>query len=112
MSDLGGLVKRVVLTGGPCGGKSTVQNMLSDVFENNGWKVFRVPETATILLAGGVSFADLSPEQAYQFQKDLLQVMLRIEQTYFNLAETEAEKGQSCIVICDRGSMVLILFAI
>jgi hypothetical protein len=31
-------VKRVVLTGGPCGGKSTVQAMMSDVFENLGWK--------------------------------------------------------------------------
>lgn len=45
-----GLVKRVVLTGGPCGGKSTLQAMLSDVFSNLGWKVYRVPETATTLL--------------------------------------------------------------
>lgn len=46
----GGLVKRIVLTGGPCGGKSTVQTILSDIFQNLGWKVFRVPETATVLL--------------------------------------------------------------
>ena len=100
-----GLVKKVVLTGGPCGGKSTVQAMLSDVFENLGWKVFRVPETATVLLSGGVNFAELSHQQAYQFQKDLLLVMLRIEETFFNLARTEAEKGRKVLVIGDRGAM-------
>jgi predicted ATPase len=100
------IVKRVVLTGGPCGGKSTVQAMLSDVFENMGWKVFRVPETATVLLSGGVNFAELSAEQAYQFQKDLLSVMLNMEQTYFNLAESEADlNDRKVLVICDRGAM-------
>lgn len=99
-------VKRVVLTGGPCGGKSTVQAMLSDVFENMGWKVFRVPETATVLLSGGVNFAELSPDQAYQFQKDLLSVMLNMEQTYFNLADSDAElNNRKVLVICDRGAM-------
>eukprot|EP00158_Paraphelidium_tribonemae_P001883 Partr_v1_DN24902_c1_g1_i1_m45418 putative NA len=100
-----GVVKRVVLTGGPCGGKSTVQTMLSDVFANLGWKVFRVPETATVLLSGGVNFAELCSEQAFQFQKDLLLVMLRMEQTFFNLAQSEADKGRDVIVICDRGAM-------
>uniref|UniRef100_A0A182SNY4 Uncharacterized protein n=1 Tax=Anopheles maculatus TaxID=74869 RepID=A0A182SNY4_9DIPT len=32
-------------------------------FENLGWKVFRVPETATILLSGGIKFADLVAEE-------------------------------------------------
>ena len=40
--------------GGPCGGKTTAQNRLATFFESLGWRVFRVPETATILLNGGV----------------------------------------------------------
>ena len=48
----------VVLTGGVCGGKTTVQTMLSDVFANMGWKVFRVPETASILLGYTLNFTD------------------------------------------------------
>ena len=35
---------------GPCGGKTTGQVMLATFFENLGWKVFRSPEVATILL--------------------------------------------------------------
>ena len=45
---------RLVLTGGPCGGKTTAQNRLATFFESLGWRVFRVPECATILLNGGV----------------------------------------------------------
>jgi hypothetical protein len=56
------------LTGGPCGGKTTGQARLSTFFENLGWKVYRVPETANILLSGGVNFTELSPEAAEKFQ--------------------------------------------
>ncbi|VDP25548.1 unnamed protein product [Heligmosomoides polygyrus] len=52
---------------------------LATFFENMGWKVYTVPETATILLGGRVKFAELSHEQAYLFQKDLLKTMLQIE---------------------------------
>jgi hypothetical protein len=37
-----------------------------------GWKVYRVPETANILLSGGVNFAELTPEGAEKFQVLLL----------------------------------------
>ncbi|XP_043787644.1 TRPL translocation defect protein 14 isoform X2 [Apis laboriosa] len=55
---------KLVLTGGPCGGKTTGQARLCTFFENLGWKVFRVPETATVLLSGGVKYSDLNAEEA------------------------------------------------
>ena len=61
-------VWKLVLTGGPCGGKTTGQTRLATFFENLGWKVYRVPETANILLSGGVNFAELTPEAAEKFQ--------------------------------------------
>ena len=57
-------VWRLVLTGGPCGGKTTGQARLATFFENIGWKVYRVPETANVLLSGGVNFAELSVQAA------------------------------------------------
>lgn len=96
------LVWKLVLTGGPCGGKTTGQARLCTFFENLGWKVYRVPETANILLSGGVKFADLSPEMAQEFQSNLLKTMLQIENTYFDLAKKSNKK---CLVICDRGAM-------
>ena len=72
-------IYKLVLTGGPCGGKTTGQERLATFFENAGWKVFTVPETATILLGGGVKFSELNESQSYAFQRDLLSTLLRIE---------------------------------
>lgn len=96
-------VWKVVLTGGPCGGKTTGQARLSTFFENLGWKVYRVPETATVLLGGGVNFAELSPEAAEKFQENLLKTMIQIENTFFDLAT--ATEDRNVLVICDRGTM-------
>jgi len=93
---------KLVLTGGPCGGKTTGQARLSTFFENLGWKVYRVPETATVLLGGGVNFGDLAPYAAMEFQENLLRTMIQIENTFFALAEASQ---RNCLVICDRGTM-------
>jgi hypothetical protein len=56
------------------------QDRLATFFETLGWKVFRVPETATVLQGGGVKFVELTSEQAWKFQEDILLTLLRIEQ--------------------------------
>ena len=95
------------------------QITLSTIFESMGWRVFRVPETATILLGGGVSFSLLDDEQRLDFQvvlrvpgvndvklncpqENLLKTMFQLEDTYFSLASTQK---RNCLVICDRGAM-------
>lgn len=92
----------LVLTGGPCGGKTTGQARLCTFFENLGWKVYRVPETATILIGGGVKFPSLTDEQAFKFQENLLKTMLKVEDTFLDLASS---CDRNCLVICDRGAM-------
>ncbi|XP_066253004.1 TRPL translocation defect protein 14 isoform X1 [Euwallacea similis] len=96
------IVYRLVLTGGPCGGKTTGQARLCTFFENLGWKVFRVPETASVLLSGGIKFSDLSEDEGVTFQENLLKTMLQIEDTFFELGKT---CNRSCLIICDRGAM-------
>jgi hypothetical protein len=76
-----------------------------DAFENMGWKVYRVAETATVLLGGGVVFSTLSAKQACDFQGNLLKTMLQLEETYMELAREDAKMGRNAIVICDRGAM-------
>ncbi|XP_011177830.1 TRPL translocation defect protein 14 isoform X3 [Zeugodacus cucurbitae] len=95
-------VYKVVLTGGPCGGKTTGQSRLCTFFENLGWKVFRVPETATVLLSGGVKFSDLTDKEAFKFQENLIRTMIQIENTYFELGQSSQ---RDCLIICDRGVM-------
>ena len=70
-------VYKLVLTGGPCGGKTTGQSTLATFFENLGWKVFRVPETATVLMSGGIAFGELNEEQVMDFQVNIFFYLLR-----------------------------------
>ena len=42
----------VVLTGGPCGGKSTAMSYLSRNVREHGINAFVVPEVATIMITG------------------------------------------------------------
>ncbi|XP_037883494.1 TRPL translocation defect protein 14 isoform X2 [Glossina fuscipes] len=95
-------VYKIVLTGGPCGGKTTGQSRMCTFFENLGWKVFRVPETATVLLGGGIKFSDLTEKEAYKFQENLIRTMIQIENTYFELGKSSK---RNCLIICDRGVM-------
>uniref|UniRef100_A0A2P2HW69 TRPL translocation defect protein 14-like n=2 Tax=Hirondellea gigas TaxID=1518452 RepID=A0A2P2HW69_9CRUS len=94
-------IYKVVLTGGPCGGKTTGQSRLCTFFENLGWKVYRVPETATVLLGGGIKFAELSDAEAIKFQENLLTTIMQLEKVYFDLASS---CRQNCLIICDRGT--------
>lgn len=97
--------KVICLTGGPCAGKSSSVSILSELFESLGYKVYRVPETATLLFSGGVHFPELSDDQAYAFQKSILSVMIQIENTYRELAALNAGRGIKTVLICDRGCM-------
>jgi len=93
-------IHKLVLTGGPCGGKTTAQARLATYFENLGWKVYRVPETATVLMSGGISFGDLNTEQVLDFQEHLVTTMMALEETYFSMAE---KCHQNVLIIADRG---------
>jgi hypothetical protein len=97
--------KVVCLTGGPCGGKTSSVSILSDLFESLGWKVYRVPETATFLFSGGISFPELNEPMQYSIQKSILDCMVKIENTYRELARLNCERGQKTVLICDRGAM-------
>lgn len=99
-------IHRVVLTGGPCSGKSTCLNRLKTFFQNIGWKVFCVPETATILLSTGINFYDFDVESKMKFQENLLKNLIQIEDSINQVAKFyQTEKNLNCIIIYDRGAM-------
>ncbi len=46
-------ITRIVLTGGPAAGKTTlISRILKEFKQNDGWKVITIPETATELISG------------------------------------------------------------
>ena len=48
------MYKKIVLTGGPCSGKTTSIQKIEEEFTQLGYKVIIVPEAAPILINSGI----------------------------------------------------------
>lgn len=96
-------VYSIVLTGGPCAGKTTALARLSGYLSERGFRVYTVPEMATIMFANGVGFADLGSDDAVvAMQTAVLGGQLQLEDGFASLA---ARTGKPAVLLCDRGAM-------
>jgi hypothetical protein len=93
---------RIVLTGGPCAGKSTALARVHAHLEAHGLKVYRVPEAATLILSGGVEVKDAPLEYMLSFQRGIVRVQLALEAAFDGFARTA---GARAVLLCDRGVM-------
>ncbi|CAM9181435.1 unnamed protein product [Chrysoparadoxa australica] len=96
-------ILKLVLTGGPCGGKTTALDRLSAFFRDNGFRVYTVPEAATLLLTNGVAPGDLArPEVAAAFQHGIIKTQMQLEDALEEVAKAE---GVRSVLLADRGLM-------
>jgi CYTH domain-containing protein len=95
-------IKRIVLTGGPCAGKTTALVRIVDYFSNLGFKVFTVPEVPTMYSQGGWSYLTPNPKLYYEGEKAILETQLALEDSFMRLAETCTKPA---FVVCDRGTL-------
>ena len=70
-------IKRIVLTGGPCAGKTTAQVRIVEHFSNLGFKVFTVPEVPTMYSQGGWSYLTPNPKLYYEGELTSRPISLR-----------------------------------
>lgn len=56
----GGKIFKFILTGGPCGGKTTAIARLQGFLRERGFRVYIAPEAATIMFLNGVTVDDFS----------------------------------------------------
>lgn len=89
---------KIVLSGGPGGGKSEAIKLLENKLTELGFSVFCTNEAATELLSEGF---DREGKPAYEFQKEIAKRQLKHE------AELEAlaENRENAVIIFDRGLM-------
>lgn len=97
-----GKIKKIVLTGGPCAGKTTALVCINDYFTKLGYKVFSVPEVPTMVTQSGWSYLTKNPAFYYEGEKIILELQLSLEDKIQRLAETCSEP---CLIVCDRGAM-------
>lgn len=92
--------KKIVITGGPCAGKTTALDVIRKTYEEKGYTVVIVPETATELLYGGVAIDSM---ETRLFQKTLLELQLHKEECF--LKAVNDMKHEKIVVFFDRGAI-------
>eukprot|EP01041_Mallomonas_annulata_P006620 gene6620-13410_t len=96
-------VYKFVLTGGPCSGKTTAMSRIQSYLQDCGYRVYMVPEAATMLFLNGVAFGDLESRTCqFAFQKAVITTQMHLENTFESYAQAT---GQNSILLCDRGTM-------
>ena len=94
-------ITKIVITGGPCAGKSTAFSWIQNAFTQMGYTVLFVPETATELISGGV--APWTCGTNGEFQKCQLKLQLEKEAIFEQAAKTM--KAEKILIVCDRGTL-------
>ena len=92
-------ITKIVITGGPCAGKTTAMTWIQKEFEKLGYRVLFVPETATELITGGV--APWTCRTNLDYQK--CQVRLQREKEAIFEQAAAAMDTEKVLIVCDRG---------
>jgi len=96
-------VYKFVLTGGPCGGKTTALERLSSYLRERGFEVFTVPEAFTILSNNGFSPDYFAVDgMPYYVQTAVMDLQISLEDSFERLLKASGKKG---VILCDRGLM-------
>lgn len=95
-------IAKIVLTGGPCAGKTTALARIIQYFTYRGYAVYAQPEAATLFNQAGVNFLTDDREQFFESEKQLLSFQLHTEDCFQKMAE---KAGKPVIIVYDRGVM-------
>lgn len=94
-------ITKIVITGGPCAGKTTAMSRIQSAFTQLGYTVLFVPETATELITGGV--APWTCGSNVDYQKCILKLQKEKEDIFLQAALTMP--SDRILIVCDRGTI-------
>ena len=95
-------IKRIVLTGGPCAGKTTALVRITEYFSSRGYKVFTIPEVPTLYSLGGWSYLTPNKDLYYEGERAILETQMALEDSFTRLAEACTKP---VLIVCDRGTL-------
>jgi len=95
-------ITKIVLTGGPCAGKTTALVRIIEHFSSLGFKVFTIPEVPTLFTQSGMNYLTKNQGFFYEGEKATLEIQLALEDKFLRMAQ---EIKQPCLIVCDRGAM-------
>ena len=104
-------VHRIVITGGPCAGKTTAMAKLSLRLQNMGFDVFVVPEVATLTITGGAKPGNYSKKQHRDWEVSVLKIQMALEDNFRDIAEKcSLPEGRHAVLLMDRGTMDVLAY--
>lgn len=86
--------KRIVITGGPGGGKTTALDLFRRELSG---KIASVPEAATMIFSGGIERSQEASVVCAQ--------QVAIYNLQRNLEDVQRQLYPECLILCDRGSL-------
>ena len=92
-------IVKIVITGGPCAGKTTAMSWITNTFSKQGYAVLIVPETATSLITSGV--APWTCDNNLEYQRVQIELQKAKERAYEYAAHHN--KSDKVLIVCDRG---------
>ena len=102
--DSGYRLVRIVITGGPCSGKSSALARTVRELEGEDYQILLMPETATSLISRGISPAVCQTFLGYQ--KIQMYFQMEKEKTYAMAAEEISRaRKKDILIVYDRGMM-------
>ena len=101
---MGVLKANIVLTGGPCAGKTTTIAKVKEDLENLGYHVLLLNECATEVINGGIRPFGDNQVSVFDFQNEVLNLQLFKEKRYLDIIDKLPE-DTNCIILSDRGIM-------
>ncbi|MBQ8472784.1 MAG: ATP-binding protein [Bacilli bacterium] len=101
---MGVLKANIVLTGGPCAGKTTTIAKVKEDLENRGFHVLLLNECATELINGGIRPFGENAVSVFDFQNEVMNLQLYKEKRYHDIISKLPEETK-CVILADRGIM-------
>lgn len=98
-------IPKIVLTGGPCSGKTSGMTYLTEKLSDYGFTVFVVPETATMITNTGIDRRRMSsPEHIIAYEEAILDAQLFLEEKIEGFVKRIFPYRQP-VILLDRGIM-------
>lgn len=96
------MITKIVLTGGPCAGKTTTNERVEEFFSKVGYAVFTLPEAPTLFIKAGADFLTQDRNLYFEIHKSMLRFLLQMEDSFREIAEATGKPG---LIVNDRGAM-------
>ena len=101
---MGKLVAKIVLTGGPCAGKTTTITKLEEHLNERGYHVLTLNECATEMIKARIRPFGDNKATVYDFENEILNLQLYKEKRYLDFLDKYSDDTK-IVILCDRGAV-------